>query len=112
MLYLRRKRSRAPPLPSPPSDPILGHLRYMPEPDIRDTVFYEWGRKYAKRQLSRLWKKEAPPIVTVHLCPCSNGKQFISVHHGLHLKTPMQQLWMEDGVIIEELVKNGQRSAN
>ncbi|KAI0755468.1 cytochrome P450 [Irpex lacteus] len=46
MLYLRRKRSHAPPLPSPPSDPILGHLRYMPEPDIRDTVFCEWGRKY------------------------------------------------------------------
>ena len=33
-------------LPSPPGDPILGHLRYMPKMNDRDTVFHEWGRKY------------------------------------------------------------------
>ncbi|KAI0755469.1 cytochrome P450 [Irpex lacteus] len=40
------KRSSVPPLPSPPGDPILGHLRYMPDPNHSDTVYQEWGRKY------------------------------------------------------------------
>ncbi|KAI0755470.1 cytochrome P450 [Irpex lacteus] len=44
LLKRRRRSLRA--LPSPPSDPIIGHLRYMPDIDTRDTVFYEWAQKY------------------------------------------------------------------
>ena len=44
--FLIKKRIRPLPLPSPPGDLILGHLRYMPDLNSRDMVFYEWGRKY------------------------------------------------------------------
>lgn len=43
-----KRLNRVPPLPSPPGDPILGHLRYMPDTNSRDTVFLEWGRKYGE----------------------------------------------------------------
>ncbi|KAI0093002.1 cytochrome P450 [Irpex rosettiformis] len=58
-----RKQTRAPSLPSPPGDPILGHLRYMPDVNDRDTVFYDWGCKYGDVfQLNVLGK----PIVVIN----------------------------------------------
>ncbi|KAI0092639.1 cytochrome P450 [Irpex rosettiformis] len=43
---LTKKQRRTPSLPSPPGDPVLGHLRYMPSLNERDIIFHEWGRKY------------------------------------------------------------------
>ncbi|KAI0768396.1 cytochrome P450 [Irpex lacteus] len=58
-----KRLNRVPPLPSPPGDPILGHLRYMPDTNSRDTVFLEWGRKYGDVfQLNVLGK----PIVVIN----------------------------------------------
>ena len=42
-------KPRGPPLPpGPPADPLIGHLRIMPNENDRDAVFYELSRKYGE----------------------------------------------------------------
>ncbi|KAG6910700.1 hypothetical protein DXG01_008744 [Tephrocybe rancida] len=46
LLWAYSKRRRSPPLPpSPPADPILGHLRLIP-PNDQDVFFYNLGKDY------------------------------------------------------------------
>ncbi|KAI0092990.1 cytochrome P450 [Irpex rosettiformis] len=44
--FLRRKKHTASLPPGPPAEPLIGHLRLMPNENDRDEVFYQWSRKY------------------------------------------------------------------
>lgn len=49
-LWLKSKRKHRLPLPpGPPGDPIIGHLRYIPENSPADK-FAEWSKKYGMLQ--------------------------------------------------------------
>ncbi|KAI0768442.1 cytochrome P450 [Irpex lacteus] len=41
-----RKRSNLPLPPGPPADPLLGHLRIIPDPETRAETFHEWSKQY------------------------------------------------------------------
>ncbi|KAI0092993.1 cytochrome P450 [Irpex rosettiformis] len=41
-----KKRNRLPLPPGPPADPIIGHLRTLPDNHHRAEVFHEWSLKY------------------------------------------------------------------
>ena len=47
--YLRRQRLRRP--PSPPADPILGHLRVLSRTKYKDELFFDWGKTYGMSSL-------------------------------------------------------------
>jgi hypothetical protein len=48
------KRSRQPPLPpGPPADPLIGHIRFLPDENIRAAVFHEWLQQYGKHHEHR-----------------------------------------------------------
>ncbi|KAI0093004.1 cytochrome P450 [Irpex rosettiformis] len=42
----RRKRQTLPLPPGPPADPIIGHMRLFPDPQVTSEVFHEWSQKY------------------------------------------------------------------
>ncbi|KAF5376657.1 hypothetical protein D9615_007836 [Tricholomella constricta] len=45
-LWFKTNNGRHPPLPpGPPADPIIGHLRLVPE-ENQEALFYEWGKIY------------------------------------------------------------------
>lgn len=43
---LLKKRQELPLPPSPPADPLIGHLRVFPSPKDTAEVFHEWSRQY------------------------------------------------------------------
>ena len=43
---IRRKRHELPLPPGPPADPIIGHLRLLPDVQNMAEVFQEWSQKY------------------------------------------------------------------
>ena len=42
----RRNHQRLPLPPSPPADPLIGHLRIFPDARDMAEVFHEWTQKY------------------------------------------------------------------
>ncbi|EKM55771.1 uncharacterized protein PHACADRAFT_195823 [Phanerochaete carnosa HHB-10118-sp] len=42
----RRRRMRLPYPPGPPADPLIGHLRMMPDSDVAPEVFHGWAKQY------------------------------------------------------------------
>ena len=43
---IRRKRHELPFPPGPPADPMIGHLRLLPDVQNMAEVFQEWSQKY------------------------------------------------------------------
>lgn len=43
---VRRRRARLPYPPGPPADPLIGHLRILPDSSVGAEVFHDWARKY------------------------------------------------------------------
>jgi len=52
-LQLKKKRLGLPLPPGPPGEPILGHLRIIPE-DHPEYQYTEWGKQYSERHLAHL----------------------------------------------------------
>ena len=44
--FIRNRRFRALLPPGPPAEPLIGHLRYMPNENERDEVFHRWSIQY------------------------------------------------------------------
>ncbi|EKM55770.1 uncharacterized protein PHACADRAFT_256631 [Phanerochaete carnosa HHB-10118-sp] len=42
----RRRRARLPYPPGPPADPLIGHLRILPDNSVGAEVFHGWAKKY------------------------------------------------------------------
>lgn len=43
-----KKRQNIPLPPGPPADPLIGHLRILPDFDTLAEVLHEWSRKYGE----------------------------------------------------------------
>ena len=51
-LFLQKKQ-KLPLPPGPPGEPLIGHLRKLPDDQNRAEVFYEWSLKYGVPVLLR-----------------------------------------------------------
>lgn len=43
---IRSRRLRLPLPPSPPAEPMIGHVRRLPYAQVMAEVFHEWSQKY------------------------------------------------------------------
>lgn len=59
-----RKRSNLPLPPGPPADPLLGHLRIIPDPETRAETFHEWSKQYGVFAIPR-WMLAELIVVTI-----------------------------------------------
>ena len=50
--FIRNRRFKASLPPGPPAEPLIGHLRLMPNENERDEVFHRWSNKYGDNILS------------------------------------------------------------
>ena len=50
--FIRNRRFKASLPPGPPAEPLIGHLRYMPNENERDEVFHRWSIQYGDNIVS------------------------------------------------------------